>query len=70
MAKADPPKLIVLQSFIGKLDGREVSFLVGETVDAGHKAAKKWPQFFGPPDVRLLPAIEQATAAPGEKRGT
>lgn len=58
--------LMVLQSFIGKVDKAEVSFRAGDLIKADHPAVKKWPQFFG--DAHHPHEIEQATAAPGEKR--
>lgn len=68
MAKADTGQLIVLYSFIGNVDGADVAFRAGDTIDANHKAVKKWPQFFGEPKATVH-QVEQATAAPGEKRG-
>ena len=68
MARADTGQLIVLHSFIGRIDGAEVVFRAGDTIDAGHKAVKKWPAFFGEPKATVH-QVEQATAAPGEKRG-
>lgn len=67
MATSDTGQLVVLQSFIGNVDGADVVFKAGETIDARHKAVKKWPAFFGPPKATVH--VEQATAAPGEKRG-
>jgi hypothetical protein len=65
--KAAP--LIVLESFVGSLDGADVIFRKGDPIDPSHKAVKKWPQFFGEQPLRYEPpAVEQATAAPGESR--
>jgi hypothetical protein len=58
--------LVVLQSFIGKVGKEDVPFRAGETVDAAHPAVKKWPELFGP--TPLDHGVEQATAAPGERR--
>jgi hypothetical protein len=63
--------LQVKTSFSATLDGGPVFFRAGELIDADHPAVKKWPQYFGPATVAhrsASPAIEQATAAPGEKR--
>jgi hypothetical protein len=56
----------VTNSFIGVL-GRdeEVTYHAGEVVAASDPALKKWPEHFAPLVVR---GVEQATAAPGEKR--
>lgn len=68
MAKTDSPPLVVLQSFVGKVDGADIQFRQGESIEPSHPAVKKWPHFFGPSNVRH-DHVEQATAAPGEKRG-
>jgi hypothetical protein len=60
-----PTYLVVTESFAGDL----FEFHKGEVVDADDPAAKKWPSHFGPLVVRSYGGvIEQATAAPGEKR--
>ena len=76
MPKAEPNILAVLQSFVGEVDGVQVHFQKGDLVDADYEAATKWPAMFGPAQVRFSskpakpePKVEQATAAPGEKRG-
>jgi hypothetical protein len=65
--------LQVKTSFSATLDGGPVFFRAGELIDADHPAVKKWPQYFGPANVdhrsKPEPKVEQATAAPGEKRG-
>lgn len=68
MAKAD--YFTVITSFVGTLEGREVEYHVGEVVSAEDPALKKMPQHFAPLIVRAIPGkpVEQATAAPGEKR--
>jgi hypothetical protein len=41
----------------------------GELLSTEDPIVKKWPQHFGPPRVRVFAShVEQATAAPGEKR--
>lgn len=59
---------VVTESFVGTIDGREVEYHVGEIVGPSEPALRKWPKLFGPLVVRDA-RIEQATAAPGEKRG-
>ena len=60
--------LVVRHSFVGRLDAdTEFIGLEGRTkVRSDHPAVKKWPEFFEPLKIDV---IEQATAAPGEKRG-
>jgi hypothetical protein len=59
--------LVALYSFVGRLGKEDVVILEGERFAPDHPAVKKWPQSFGRADTS--PAIETATAAPGEKRG-
>jgi len=61
----------VRETFLGTLDdGTPVEFHRGEAVDPDDPALKKWPAYFEPLVVRSTgPVIEQATDAPGEKRG-
>ena len=70
---ADPSGLLVaLVSFDGGLGDLVLRVHKGDLIEAGHPAVKKWPDLFGPVDVRFRaaePRIEQATAAPGQKRG-
>lgn len=63
MAKSD--LYIVIESFVGQLNGVEVEYHKGEVVNADDPAVKKMALHFEPFIVR---GIEQATAAPGEKR--
>lgn len=56
----------VTSSFIGLLNKQEVTYIAGEVVPADDPARRKWPQHFAPLVVRGQ--VEQATAAPGEKR--
>ena len=63
---------MVIASFIGSLNGVEVEYHEGEIVDADDPALAKWPRHFGPvafPHRKATPVVEQATAAPGQKRG-
>ena len=75
MAKAAEPAtiLVVLDSFDGEVDGQVLNFRKGLVIQSEHPAVRKWPDKFGPMKypypLRDAPRIEQATAAPGEKRG-
>lgn len=59
----------VRESFIGSLNGEEIEFHKGEVVDADDPALRRWADHFEPLIVRRYQRVEQATAAPGEKRG-
>ncbi len=60
---------VVKESFVGNLGSGDVIFRAGEPIDSTNKAVKKWPHLFTEQTSRLDEAtIEQATAAPGEKR--
>jgi hypothetical protein len=62
----------VTTTFVITLEGRDVEYHVGELVDADDPARKKVPEHFGPLVFKhraTAPAVEQATAAPGETRG-
>jgi hypothetical protein len=61
-------------SFFGSLDGDGVAYRKGEVIDGDDPALKRWPEYFEPLVVREhlrggKKEVEQATAAPGEKRG-
>jgi hypothetical protein len=68
---AKPDFYVALENFIGTLKGEPVEIKKGDLVRATDPALKKWPEHFGPPQFReeAAPEVEQATAAPGEKRG-
>jgi hypothetical protein len=60
----------VRESFVGTSDGEPVEYYKGEVIAADDPALKRWPESFVPLVVRgQPPEVEQATAAPGEKRG-
>jgi hypothetical protein len=67
--------LQICTSFQATIDGQLVSFVAGKLIPADHEAVAKWPQYFRSPEIdypvkrTAEPVIEQATAAPGEKRG-
>jgi hypothetical protein len=75
MAKAEPATIYtVLDSFDGLVGGQTIHFRRGMPIEADHPAVKKWPDKFRPihlpyPVRRAEARVEQATAAPGEKRG-
>lgn len=61
---------MVTEAFIGTLDGVEVEYHKGEVVEADDPALRRWPSHFGPlVFAHRRGQVEQATAAPGEKRG-
>jgi hypothetical protein len=51
-------------------EGRKVDVIKGQLFDSSHPAVKKWPELFGQPETMAHPVVvvEQATAAPGERR--
>jgi hypothetical protein len=59
----------VKTAFITNLDGVDVTYSVGDIVDADDPGLKRAPEHFGPVVARGKAPVEQATAAPGEKRG-
>jgi len=64
----------VTTSFVGTLGGHEVEYHEGEVVSADDPAVRKMPLHFAPLIVRehaghRARSVEQATAAPGERRG-
>ncbi len=62
--------LVVLESFVGSVDGKEDRvFRQGENIHANDPAVKKWPHLFGEARFVHDKPVEQATAAPGERRG-
>lgn len=65
--------LIAKQSFVGEVAGQHLDVRMGDLFEADHPAVAKWPDLFTPPAlrfpvVRKAARVEQATAAPGEKR--
>ena len=68
MPRAAAELVSVLESFIGHDGKEERTFRIGDLVAANDPAVKKWPHLFGPIE-HINRGIEQATAAPGEKRG-
>jgi hypothetical protein len=66
MATKEADSFVVLEGFVGLVGDKERIFRRGDLVHGSDPAVKKWPQFFGAPG--FLEQVEQATAAPGEKR--
>jgi hypothetical protein len=66
MAKAT--HYTVRESFITRIGDDEVEYHKGEVVDADDPGIKRAPDHFEPLVIRKR-SVEQATAAPGEKRG-
>lgn len=61
--------LVATETFVTRAGGAEYVFIKDETrVSSDHPAAKAVPQNFKPVEDGLL-EVEQATKAPGEKRG-
>ena len=57
------------ESFVTMYDGEQVSVAAGEYVRAGHPILKRREDHFVPVESFGRFDVEQATAAPGEKRG-
>lgn len=71
-AAAEPQVMVALASFVGAVGTVEVNVREGFLFAGDDPIVKKYPTLFGPVQVRRSvpePAIETATAAPGEKRG-
>jgi hypothetical protein len=73
MPKAGEPNIVrAAEAFIGEVDGETLRVVKGDLFEANHPAVRKWPHLFVPIHIRYptaSPKVEQATAAPGEKRG-
>jgi len=70
MPKAPAPLIVqAATAFIARVDGQDVPVKKGDLADADSAIAKKYPSLFVPVAVRFAGRVEQATAAPGEKRG-
>jgi len=73
MAKASEPIALLAVKEAFTFDGDV--FLKGDPIEPDHPFVKKWPHFFEPLKLKhpakrtAVPVVEQATAAPGEKRG-
>jgi hypothetical protein len=68
-APAEPTVYVARSSGVVNIDGQIHRYVQGQTrVRAGHPLLKARPDKFVP--LQLDYEVEQATAAPGEKRGT
>ena len=73
---ADRPSLLAARaSFVCEHAGTLYEFREGDLIEADHPIARKYAAQFTEPHVRYPlerkdAPVEQATAAPGEKRGT
>ena len=61
--------VVALASFVAGVDGKDVVVLEGEAHARSEAVVKKYPQLFTRSAEPVAARIEQATAAPGEKRG-
>ena len=58
-----------LHSFVAAVDGVDYSFTPQTLVEEGHPILRAYPQLFTTVHIHLrAPAVEDASAAPGEKR--
>jgi hypothetical protein len=71
MAKTPKPNILVaLEGFVAEAYGERINVTRGDAFEADHPAVKANPHLFGPLTFPhpLRGSVEQATAAPGEKR--
>jgi len=61
--------VVALESFVGLVGSEDRFVREGDLVRASDPIVRKFPKFFAPAIATDEPRIEQATAAPGEKRG-
>ena len=70
MPKTEPAVVIALTSGYYGVDDKAILVIEGELFRVDDPVVKKYPASFGPQNAPTDPVvIEQATAAPGEKRG-
>lgn len=64
--------VVAKESFIGEIKGVTFDIKAGDLFEDDHPAVAKWSSLFGPVALRFpverKGKVEQATAAPGEKR--
>jgi hypothetical protein len=60
---------VAKHSFSCELDGEKLFVTQGERIRAGHPLLRAQGDYFEPVDMTVRYDVEQATAAPGEKRG-
>lgn len=64
-----PDLYVARKSFWCELDGVPTCINEGERVRAGHVLLRTQGEHFEPADTHVTYDVEQATAAPGERRG-
>jgi hypothetical protein len=70
MPRTKQPDIYVAKNgFHCDFDGERLFIPKGERVRNGHPLLRIYSDYFEPADTRLRYDVEQATAAPGEKRG-
>lgn len=67
--RQEPDIYVAKNGFACEIDGEEVRVAQGERVRVGHPLLRSHAGFFEPVDAEIHYDVEQATAAPGEKRG-
>lgn len=68
---ADPKIVVARETFIARVNGREVLVKRGDTATSDSPIVKGREAMFDPFAVKWdSPSVEQATAGPGEKRTT
>jgi hypothetical protein len=66
--KSRPEIYIAKRSFSCEIDGEPVFVVKGERARAGHPILRVCAEHFEPADEYVRYDVEQATAAPGERR--
>jgi hypothetical protein len=67
---SDRTVYVATESFVALIDGENYVVRKGKTrVRAGHPLLQGREMWFSPADLNVDYEVEQATAAPGEKRG-
>lgn len=69
MPRKKPDYYRAKESFVTVFEGEQLSVGAGELVRAGHPLLKRREELFSPVEDFGRFDVEQATAAPGEKRG-
>lgn len=70
MARRNQADIYVAKvAFFAEVDGEQIAVAAGERVRSGHPLLDSQREYFEPVDERVKYDVEQATAAPGEKRG-
>lgn len=68
--RTDPQVFVATESGSAEVDGEVITFVKGVTrLRKGHAILSQLPNFFEAADEHLAYDLEDASAAPGEKRG-